>query len=319
MTADTLTITLIPTAEADRATAERLARETVVLELRISAPSFRRKLPSTDLLDPAEEPTDPELIHVSKDLIDRYALGEIGQADSRFRRWLRNRTISCSMLRGGMWLVPLRAVEDVDRGIASYRAERARLVGVLVERHEQLKADARARLGRHYNPADYPPASELARAFGVRARFLSFNVPAALADLNRELYERERARVETEWSEAYTEIRTALREAFAGLVEHLADRLGQDDQGKPKTFRDSTVQQMQDFLETFGARNLTGDQDLAELAEQARALIQGVSPETLRKAALFRERVREGMEQIKAKLDTLVVTKRRSFALDEAV
>lgn len=43
----------------------------------------------------------------------------------------------------------------------------------------------------------------------------------------------------------------ALREEFAGIVSHTAERLSGEEDGKPKRFKSSMLQEMHDFLDSF--------------------------------------------------------------------
>lgn len=313
-------MTAVGTTPGAQQAAADLAAATVVLECRFFAPGFRRKLRSADVISD-QDMVDRAAIHVRKDLIDPKALAEIGKARSRFRRWLANRTIGCAMLRGGTALVPLALVEEVVTGIDAYKLEDAALVEKLIGRYEALMADAKARLLSHYSDADYQTAEQVRAAYGITYRFISFNVPAALEQQHKEIYEREMARVQAECVEAGAEIRQALREAAAGMFEHMADRMGTDPAtGKPKIFRDSIVTQMQDFLTTFAARDLTGDTALADLMAKAKALLAGVTPENLRKQETTRERVLVGAASILAQMDAAgMTTKSREFATGEEV
>jgi hypothetical protein len=108
---------------------------------------------------------------------------------------------------------------------------------------------------------------------------------------------------------------------FAGLVLHLTDRLGVDPAtGKPNIFRDSGIQPMFDFLATFEARNVMGDQALATLVGKARKLLDGVAPEDLRTNTDLRGQVLKAGQDIAAKLAAMdVVPRGRKFAADGEV
>lgn len=68
---------------------------------------------------------------------------------------------------------------------------------------------------------------------------------------------------------------------------------------------ESTVQKFRDFLETFGFRNLTDDQDLEEQVERARQLLAGTTTDAIRNTAELRLRVREGMAAIATRLEVM--------------
>ena len=111
----------------------------------------------------------------------------------------------------------------------------------------------------------------------------------------------------------------ALRTGFAELVAHAAERLGVRQDGKKMAFHDSMVTKLDEFFGFFAARNLVGDQELAELVERARATMKGVTAEVLRTDDVTRASVKETLDQVKAEMDrNLLVRPRRRIILDPA-
>lgn len=296
-----------------------IAKSTVVLQLEISVPSFKKKIDSKEVKR-TDDDADSTMLHVHKDLIDRSAAEytAITGAVSRLKnRWLRNRTVPCKVLKGGMYGIPVTLVGEVDAGIQNFINEEWRpLIEVLATKFETLKEEAQKRLGSHYDPSDYPGAEALKGKFKITVRWLSFNVPAALAELDKELFDRECQRAEAEWRQVSDDIRGALRESFAGLVEHLLDRLTPDEDGKPKKLHTTAVEQLQDFLSTFSARNLTNDAELAALAQRAQGIMRGVGVDQLRKQETTRARIVNGFSAMKEQLSGLVQKRGRSFEFD---
>lgn len=303
-----------PPTAADAAAA--LASSTIVMVLERRKPSFRRKLAATDVVgDDDTEQGDRQLLHVSQDLLDRKLLKEIRREDGAVRRYLEGRAVSCSMLARGNWLLPLALTEEVDTEVDAYIERRTELVRILAdEKYVEAKVEAKQRRGRHYKEADYPEASELKAAFAVNKRYNGFNVPAALKGLNDEIYQREVARVQVACQRAEVEIQQALAESAAELVEHLADALKPGEDGKPKVFRNTTVEKLQDFLATVDARNITNDAALAAMTSRARAMLNGVEADTLRKDESARERVQKGIASVGQQLRALAVTRSRQVA-----
>jgi hypothetical protein len=172
-----------------------------------------------------------------------------------------------------------------------------------------LVTAARERLGKHFKQSEYPAVDQIRSAFSVNVRYMTFNVPAALKELNTKLFERERQKIEKQWAQAADEIQNALRVAFSGLVDHMVDRLGYEDNGKPKTFRDTLVDKMEDFFHTFEARNLTNDGQLKALVDKARRVMRGVSANDLRNLDTVRSSVSKRFEELKSEVDKNIVVK----------
>src|SRR5205085_2287920 len=110
-------------------------------------------------------------------------------------------------------------------------------------------------------------------------------------------------------AEAGREIQQVLRAAMAELVKHMRDRLKDGPDGKPLRFKETTVSNLVDFLGTFDFRNVTDDGELQTLVEKAREMLIGVSADDLRNTADVRAKVQQGMADLAAELDTMIVKK----------
>ena len=322
--------------------AENFANETVVFECHIRKPGFVKTLNPKSFVPneeaPAEAPaegtlpiedapadakakTDPNLLHVQQDIIDRGEISEIGKCDERFLTWLKHptRCVPYKMLANGLYLVLLSATEEIDTAFAAYLKERRTLINAFGEKYNALKEDARKRRGPHFREDDYPPFSHIRARYRVEARYLSFNVPAALERVSRDLYEREKQKVKMQWIDAAQDAVNAQRLAFQGITEAFADMLGVDDTtGKRKAFKPSAVKKMLDFLGMFDKINsLTSDAQLEHFVNQARELVKGVDPATLRKDATLRDALENGFKKIKDQASQLVVVQQREYAMDD--
>jgi hypothetical protein len=73
-----------------------------------------------------------------------------------------------------------------------------------------------------------------------------------------------------------------------------------------------------DFLGTFDFRNVTDDAELKSLVEKARETLAGVSADDLRTTVGVRAKVQQGMADLAAELDTMIVKKPgRKFRFNE--
>lgn len=292
---------------------EKLTSRTVVFELQICKPSFSRRLKTGEV----DDTLDADMYHFTKDLIDRKALSEINSLDNWMRQWVRRRAVNTTMLRGGLQMMPVAMIEAVDDTVAKYAERRKELVAKLADRWDELKEEARVKLGdRHFREQDYAAAEQVAAAFQTKARWWVFDVPQALKNLDRALYERESARLKAEMSTAFDEVRDGLRAMLADLLDHLVERLGQNPDGSKRIFRDTAVENLTEFLNLFDGRNVTDDDEMAGLVDKCKKVLGGREPDSIRKAEDVREYVRGGLADVKAKLDTMVTTRRRAFALD---
>ena len=230
------------------------------------------------------------------------------------RAWFLAR--SMPSFTDGVFFVKLSEVQAFEEKVAEVQAELAdRLVPALLADYERVKDAARfdyADIARDlgipnlYNERDYPTPDRLAGMFGIDHSWLAFTVPDNLPD---DVRAREEVKIRAKFEEATEEITYALREMFAALVDHAAERLTPSPDGKSKIFRDTLIENFREFFETFNARNLTDDQQLETLVTRARELMSGVDPDNLRRSPYARQKVAGALGQLKAGVDRLLVDK----------
>lgn len=333
------------------AAGENIAKETIVFECHVRAPGFTKPIRAdifiqnvskmTDEEQAALPPetvalfnemqtrrqtlangarrTDPSMLHVSQDIIDRKEIKDIERLDTQFNEWLKSplRSVPCKMLANGMYLIRKDAVASVDQAVVDFVNKRKVLLDVFEEKYTPLREDARNRRGPFFSETDYPEFHIIRAKYRVEGRYLSFNVPQALEKINAEIYQRETEKLRVFFADAAQETRDAARIAFQGLVDHLYGQLGNDESGKPKRFYGTSVTKLREFVEMFLAGgNLTGDQDLTQFVTQARDLLAGVDPEEVRKDKGLRSTLETGINKIKEEASALVTVQQRKFNLD---
>jgi hypothetical protein len=73
----------------------------------------------------------------------------------------------------------------------------------------------------------------------------------------------------------------AFTEELSKLVSHLTERLSGQEDGKPKVFRDSAIDNLREFFERFRHLNIRSDEQLDALVNQAQES-SGHQPQQLR-------------------------------------
>ena len=279
-----------------------IAENTVLLAMHFGMPGNTRRISSTYI----EVDADRDAVSAYKELLSGELLKRIATADTAFRDWVRNRSLPSKLLKAGMYRIPLVMLENIDAAIGRYTAERKVGVEDFMDRYGYLVEDARTRLRGLYNPLDYPLAAEMRIKFRVTFEYLAFDVPDTLDRVSSDILDRERAKAATSAQVEAEEIRQALREGFAELIEHAVDRLGSYTEGKKqgenRTFRNSLIERVSEFFETFNGRNVLGDDELGDMVERARELMSGIKPDTLRKNQDTRDRVKNGLAALKSEM-----------------
>jgi len=209
----------------------------------------------------------------------------------------------------GIRLIRQEDVESFDLQLATLKAELEEAVGQLNDEYAGLKSAARERLGRLFNAADYPES--LLGLFEVQWDYPSVEPPSYLRQLSPELYKQECQRVAARFDEAVRLAEEAFTGELADLVSHLRERISGQEDGKPKVFRDSAVENLSDFFERFRKLSIGSNQQLDQLVEQAQEIMRGVKPERLRDSQSFRTHVAEELANVQMALDQLLVDRPR--------
>jgi hypothetical protein len=279
-----------------------LAQKTVCIKVRLQRLGNTRKVSTSQI----EVDSDKALLRVSKHLIDSAELRQITNFDSEVRRYLYH---TCLPFEVGIHLCPFPLLEQVEGRLRKLAEDRQGLVAAFLAAYPALCHEAATRLRALYNPQDYPPLEYVRGQFGFTWQYVSFGVPEQLREISTRIWEGEREKAAQVMAEAAEEIQQVLRVAMGELVAHMRDRLKDGPEGKPLTFKESTVAKLVEFLGTFEFRNVADDGELQGLVEKARTLLAGVTTDELRTTADVRSRVQQGMAEIAADLDTMIVKK----------
>jgi hypothetical protein len=209
----------------------------------------------------------------------------------------------------GIRLIRQEDIQAFDVQMTTLREELVEAVVQLDEHFADLKSAARQRLGRLYNPSDYPQS--LRGLFNLEFDFPSVEPPEYLRQLSPRLYEQERARVAARFDEAVCLAEEAFIGELGKLVSHLTERLVGSDDGKPKIFRDSAVENLTEFFVRFRQLNVRSNEQLDQLVQQAQAIVRGVEPQQLRDSSSLRQHVATQLTGVQAVLDGLLVDRPR--------
>jgi hypothetical protein len=210
----------------------------------------------------------------------------------------------------GVRLIKHNEVETFDQQMADFKAELEDAVRALDRQFEELKQAAAQRLGSLYNPADYP--ATLVGLFGVSWDYPNIEPPDYLIGLSPDLYRQEQERVKARFEEAVQLTEQSFLDEFAKLVAHLTERItGTNEDGSPKVFRDSAIDNLCDFFERFRSLNVRSNQQLDELVAQAQRTVRGVAAQDLRDGPSVRQDVATQLARVQTTLDAMLVERPR--------
>jgi len=206
-------------------------------------------------------------------------------------------------------LVRQDRLDGITERMREFEEELDRAVANLDRAYGFLKSAARERLGSLYNEGDYP--ASLRGLFSMEVDFPSVEPPDYLRQLNPALYRQECQRVQARFNEAVELAEQAFCDELAKLVSHLTERLSGTEDGKPKIFRDSAVENLTEFFERFRQLNIGSHEQLERLVGDARRVVRGVRPQHLRDDQSLRQHVATELSAVQSVLDGLLVDRPR--------
>ncbi|MBI3860745.1 MAG: hypothetical protein HY290_02495 [Planctomycetia bacterium] len=208
----------------------------------------------------------------------------------------------------------IRLIRQDDIGafnmhMTTHKADLDEAISGLNIHYAELKATARDRLGRLYNASDYP--ASLTGLFDVTWDFPSVEPPSYLSRLSPELYQQESERVAARFDEAVRLAEEAFLAELDRLISHLTERLSGQEDGKPKVFRDSAIENLTEFFGRFRRLNIRSNEQLEQLVDQVQGAVRGIEPQSLRNDMPLRQRVVNQLSGIQSVVDGLLVDRPR--------
>ena len=252
--------------------------------------------------------TDKQMLHMFKNLVASPELSRIEKYDRSITAWIESRAIpGARVYRGGIYLIPGDDLTPVfNKFELEFSPERRALVELFIEALPGLKIDAQLRLKADYDPNDYPTDNEIRARFELVWETVALGVEQRLRDISNEIADQEERKAKERWDKMATDVGMAMRGGLKGLVDHLVTRLEDKETGGRKRLYATTITNLTDFLETFGRRNVLGDDELQDLATRAQSLIEGVDIEQVKNNDELRSKIREGFQEIQTNLGPLV-------------
>ena len=254
---------------------------------------------------------------------------------------LMSRYVVPSFLDDGLYLVRLESLPELEREIELTKKQIAEVLLPDLKRvYPEKVGEAKKLWNGLFRASEYPGVVEYDSGMGITAmrintealdsKFkLGFNywqltVPEGLPP---EVREREEAKLRKSYEAAEAKITEMLYTGFQALVDHLAERLVQNEDGTKKTFQYTTFQNMVDFISTFKNKNVFSDERLASAVATAEDIIAtvgtpGMKPEDMAKRIRdydsVRNRTAEAFKALKLDVDKMVEDMPvRSFDFEE--
>lgn len=262
---------------------------------------------------------DKSLLRHQKQLIDSPELDEIRSQDGYMTRHLASLS---SYYSESTRFVQKTEAEKLWKAMEAYRSiRRPKLVADFMKKYRELEAvnfeplsrPSPEGLGDQFDRGDYPKSDVVERGF-----YFEFELRpvghVALDGLPSFIIDAEVAKERQQREAAVEEWKDTLRLAGQKLVDTLFDVVRQQPDGKKRIFRDSTIENLQEFLKTFSIRDLAGDSEYAKsVIEPLQKLMKGVTPEKIRESESLKAHIAAQVAEIKKHSDVLIQVTGRKF------
>ncbi len=291
--------------------AVRIQDHAVMLSVDMSRMHVWRKIDTSDVeVKPDEDgnEADKNAVHANKEILNCESLKKIGRIHTEVRSYLYSRCLP-SVFKKGVYMLPIDLLQEVVDKLEEFEKRIYDTFEEFVEEYDQAIKDAKERLtGRLFDPRDYPSKDRLKYLFEFRYHLLEMTVPGSLKSVKASVYKKEMQKAEALMENTKRQIAATLYEEFQKLVNRMTTNLADTEDGKRKKFKDSTFEKMQEWIHLFKARNLTDDQTIVKMVEQAKILVQDVDAKTVRDSDLVRKQLVGQFEKLEKALEKQIET-----------
>ena len=212
-----------------------------------------------------------------------------------------------SLFRNGVYAVPLAMVERWAEFLREYQRERCDLVRLLAQGYAEARHAAQGDLGPLYRAEEYPDVEEVVGKFFVEVRYLELGVPGRLELIAPESFRQAQAELIQTVEQGKLHIEAILCQEAVELVQGLRGALEGLEDAQPKRFYQSHIDKLAEWSTLFlDARNVTGFDGLAQVAEQLENLARGIDRETVKKFGFIRAEVKRELEGVMVTLKGLM-------------
>lgn len=228
----------------------------------------------------------------NKLLVDKAALQPLQSHGGRVRDYHYQMTLPWG--DNGDRLLPAEAFFDYTQQMRGLRDEGDKLADAFAKQYPTMVADAKAKLGTLYDPADYPPVSDIRSRFGIELDFTP--VPDA-RDFRVDVGEEAAEQIKKNITDAVRQREVeAVRECWNRLFDVVSKIECTLSKEKP-IFRDSLIHNAEDLVKMLPKLNFTNDSNLVAICDDVQSMLI-VDPQRLRNSKKLRSTIADNARTI---------------------
>ena len=265
----------------DSPVAKPLREKALLVRLEVSAWSGRKvdREVSRDVIARAEASKDSGVF--TKRLLPKEALEALQSAGTAARA--AHYLFTMPWDDRGTRLLPVALFPRYQATLDDCIAKHAEAKKLFLHQYEQNIEDARSKLGTLFNANEYPSRGELGDRISID--YLVEPIPDSahfVVDIGAEEAERIKKGLTHTIESRINGTVVSLFQRVAEMVQLCSFRLDEDDDGKPRVFRDSMVENLRELAGMLGDLNLTENDALTSVSAQLSAALTDVQPNNLR-------------------------------------
>lgn len=167
----------------------------------------------------------------------------------------------------------------------------------LEEELEGHKEEMARKFPKFYNSGAFPSKFAIGRRFRWSVNFITVGIPEKGLVLTAEQYNEQVKREQQRIREFFNDALLTVAAKFLELTVKLRDKLK-----NKEVFRNSTVENLREFIDIFPNLNVTGNKPLADCVAQCKKYLQSVDADALREAVkddgIFASQVAKNMDGV---------------------
>lgn len=311
--------------EPDRTPAEALRHHTKAVRIRYMQMGQQRQVSKAVRTQAAQQfEAASDAISMSKKLVDpkHPAIKAVMTQKAKIKAYVELHTLP--YVEDGLRLIREDEITEFLKEFRRLRRVFLDKVRDLSAAMEDVKAQARERLGDLYNENDY---TDPEHSFDVLIDFPNVDPPDYLKKLDPKLYEEQYRRMVNDFQATTQLCQTQFVKFFERAVTQLQESLQGVKDGKKKCFRDSNANNLFEVMEMWQTKlqpfGIGQGSEIAKMLSQTKEIIRGYDRTTLaknlRENAVMRDSVLQNLSKVGDTLTQMVeaLPQRRVFKASE--
>jgi len=245
-------------------------------------------------------------VRASKRIVKASSISAMRRLHYKVRAALSRHALN-SLFRPGVYVIPLDNIKTVDAVLQDAVVEMNTIKEEIIAEWPSIFADGRERLGNLFDPSDYCSALAAAGEFDMGYRYVPIaQTPDILKHLAADTYKADLDRTRKETEKELETFRQGLRVTLLEIVENMRKTLTKPD-GEKRVFGQRFFKRLDEFLDTFGTKNLSDDGALQAVVTQLRQVADGTDISNLKESTDVQIALQESLQDISESMTALMI------------